>query len=200
MRQPPGYRDPRGLGDAAGTAIEASHQRFGRSHPGARRVCGRARRQRTASADPSEAIRAAGGRSIAYERRYGIGERATDRVRYPTNPPLNGPHAPVPPQDGSYAGLSTPPTEQLVHSLGHGRVHIQYRPGLPAAIVHRLEALFDEDPQHVLLYANRTRMPAAIAVSAWGHGALFEDHSEPALGAIRAFRDGYGDRGPELMP
>jgi hypothetical protein len=87
-----------------------------------------------------------------------------------------------------------------VHSLEHGRVHIQYRPGSSASIVRCLDALVEEDPHHMLLYANRTRMPAAIAVSAWGHGVLFDNYSERAGRAFRAFRDVFRDRGPELMP
>ena len=147
--------------------------------------------------DLGAAVRAADARLISDDYAYGIGDHPDGRVDYRTNPPTNGPHAPVAAADGNYAGVEPPPVEQLVHAQEHGRIVVQYRPGLPAAQLAQLEALFEEDPYHVILVENRTEMPCEIAVTAWGHGLLCDTFSASALAAIRAFRDTYRDEGPE---
>ncbi len=129
----------------------------------------------------------------------GEGEHTTDPVKYPMNPPTNGPHNPVWAADGNYAGRTTPEIEQLVHSLEHGRVQIQYRPGLPAAQVAQLEALFDESPQHMQLFENATDMKGDVAVTAWTHSIAFPALTDATFDAIRAFRDQYRDQGPEYV-
>lgn len=129
----------------------------------------------------------------------GTGEHTTDQVEYPMNPPTNGPHNPIWAADGNYAGRTTPPVEQLVHALEHGRILIQYRPGLPAKQVSQLEALFDEAPQHVLLFENSTGMKGDVAVTAWTHSMVFPSLDAPAFDAIRAFREEYRDKGPEFV-
>jgi hypothetical protein len=121
-------------------------------------------------------------------------------VKYPTNPPTNGPHHPQWAADGDYAGRATPQTEMLVHSLEHGRIEIQYRPGLPQAQIDQLQALYREDPEHVLLFENETNMDCDVAVTAWGHGLLCDRFSDDVFDAIRAFRDTYRDQGPEYVP
>ena len=88
----------------------------------------------------------------------------------------------------------------LVHALEHGRIEIQYAPGLPADQVAQLSALYDEDPAHMLVFENATDMKAAVAVTAWGHGLLFDRFSPQVFDAIRAFRATYRDKGPELVP
>jgi hypothetical protein len=147
--------------------------------------------------DLATAARRAGARFIAYDYAFGINQHTTRAVRYPTNPPTNGPHFPVPGADGDYAGQTPPPTEQVVHALEHGRVVIQYRPGLPTAQVAQLVALFAEAPRHVLLVENRTGMRCEVAVTAWGHGMLCPTFRPQVLDAIRAFRATYLDKGPE---
>ncbi len=129
----------------------------------------------------------------------GTGEHTTDSVKYPMNPPTNGAHDPVWAADGNYAGRTTPEIEQLVHSLEHGRVQIQYRPGLPAAQVAQLEALFDEAPQHMQLFENATGMQGDVAVTAWTHSITFPALTDAAFDAIRAFREQYRDQGPEYV-
>lgn len=149
--------------------------------------------------DLSAASRAAGGRLTTYDWDYGTGAHVRGPVQYPQNPPTNGPHDPQWAADGNYAGHATPKTERLVHALEHGRIEIQYRPGLPASEVNRLAALYEEDSRHVLLFENTTRMDADVAVTAWGHGLLFSRFTDPAIDAIRAFRDTYRDKGPETV-
>ncbi|MBO9534737.1 MAG: DUF3105 domain-containing protein [Solirubrobacteraceae bacterium] len=143
---------------------------------------------------------AAGAKTISYKWSYGTGAHTTDPVKYPTNPPTNGPHHPQWASDGDYAGRATPQTEMLVHALEHGRIEIQYSPDLPAEDVAQLQALYEEDPAHLLLFENATDMPAQVAVTAWGHGLLFDSFSPQVFDAIRAFKTTYRDKGPELVP
>lgn len=149
--------------------------------------------------DLKAAARAAGGQSSSYDWKYGTGAHTSEPVKYRMNPPTNGPHNPVWAADGNYAGRTTPQVEQLVHSLEHGRIQIQYRPGLPAAQIKQLEALYDEDPRHMQLFQNSTDMEGDVAVTAWGHGLVFEEWNPGVFDAIRAFRDEYRDKGPEYV-
>lgn len=64
------------------------------------------------------------------------------QVRYGTNPPTSGPHSPTPAGDGIYG--DPPPTEELVHSLEHGRVIVQYQQDLRAEAKVGLRALYRE--------------------------------------------------------
>lgn len=188
-------------GGAAAVAILAGAIAFALSTGGA----GEEPSERTASipaqqtSDLKTAAKAAGGRFTSYDWDYGTGAHTTDPVKYRMNPPTNGPHDPVWAADGNYAGRTTPQIEQLVHSLEHGRIEIQYRPGLPEAQVKQLEALYEEDPHHVLLFENTTGMDCDVAVTAWGHGLLCETWNDGVFDAIRAFRDTYRDKGPEYV-
>ena len=150
--------------------------------------------------DLEAAAKLAGATFTTYDRDYGSSNHVTTPVRYPQNPPTNGPHHPDWADDGNYAAAATPPTEQLVHALEHGRIEIQYRPGLPQAQIDRLLALYEEAPQHVLLFENATGMKPEVAATAWGHGLLIPRFTDSGFDAIRAFRDRYVDKGPELVP
>jgi hypothetical protein len=150
--------------------------------------------------DLATAAERADGRFISYDYAYGINDHVPGKVSYPTNPPTNGPHFPEPAKDGDYAGAVTPPTEQLVHAMEHGRVEIQYRTGLPKHRIAQLVALYNEDPHHVLLFENKTNMPCEVAVTAWGHGMLCPKFTDAVFDAVRAFREQYRDKGPELIP
>jgi hypothetical protein len=149
--------------------------------------------------DLRTAVKAAHARTTSYDRAYGNGTHVTSAVHYPQNPPTNGPHHPQWAADGNYVGRATPQTEMLVHALEHGRIEIQYRPGLPAAQVAQLEALYREDPAHVLLFENATDMDCDVAVTAWGHGVLCDTFSPAVVDAVRTFRDRYRDHGPEYV-
>lgn len=144
--------------------------------------------------------RVAGARLVSYRYAFGINQHTYESVRYPTNPPTNGPHAPTWAQDGNYAGQPAPPTEMVVHAQEHGRVVIQYRPGTPRAILEKLVGLYEESPQHVLLVENATGMRCEVAATAWGHGVLCPSFSDRSIDALRAFRDRYRDKGPEAVP
>jgi hypothetical protein len=146
------------------------------------------------------AAQAAGAQLVHHDWSYGINDHVDGRVRYPTNPPTNGPHANTWAQDGSYANLEPPATEQVVHAQEHGRIVIQYRPGLPADQIAALQKLYDEDPSRVLLLENRTGMPCPVAATAWGHAILCRGTDARSLDALRSFRDAYRDKGPETVP
>src|SRR4051795_5066168 len=68
----------------------------------------------------------------------------TGKVKYKTNPPTSGNHNPTPAQDGLYAPGNEPAPENWVHSLEHGRVLFQYKPGTPQSQVARLQKLAEE--------------------------------------------------------
>ncbi len=149
--------------------------------------------------DLAAATREAGARRISYRYGYGINDHTTEPVEYPTNPPTNGPHAPVWTQDGLYAGLLAPPTEEVVHAQEHGRIVLQYRPGLPEVQLRQLVSLYEESPEHVLLVENATEMPCDVAATAWGQGLLCPRLTDRSFDALRAFRDAYRDKGPETV-
>lgn len=127
----------------------------------------------------------------------------TGPVHYRSNPPTSGNHNPMPASDGDYVGQATPPPENLVHSLEHGRIEIQYRPGLPAGQVAHLQELFAEpEPpyapgQYLLLFANDTGMPYAVAATAWNHLLACPAFNARIFDAIRAFRLRWTFQAPE---
>ena len=126
----------------------------------------------------------------------------TTTVNYKTNPPTSGNHNPTPAQDGIYAPGNTPTKEHFVHTLEHGRIEIQYRPGTPKHTRDQLETLFNE-PMHglpgykMLLFQNNTNMPYAVAATAWTHLLGYPRMNAKVFDAIRAFRAAYTDKAPE---
>ncbi len=121
---------------------------------------------------------------------------------YKTNPPTSGNHAPDWYADGVYEPGTTPELGKLVHTLEHGRINVQYKPGTPAETVRQLEALLAEqsDGYHMLLYENTTGMDAAVAATTWGHSITFPEMNPQVFDAIRTFRGEYIDQGPENVP
>jgi len=126
-------------------------------------------------------------------------------LNYKTNPPTSGNHNPVPAQDGIYAPANTPAKEHLVHALEHGRIEIQYRPGTTGHVIAQLNTLFDEPVKgqagyKTLLFQNPTRMPYAIAATAWTQLLACPTMNPQVFDALRAFRTTYVDKGPEFIP
>jgi hypothetical protein len=121
---------------------------------------------------------------------------------YKTNPPTSGNHFPEWYQDGVYNAGDTPNLGMLVHTLEHGRIDVQYKPGTPKHTVAELEALLAEqsDGYHMLLFQNTTNMPAQIAATAWGHSLTCPQFNNKVFDAIRTFRARYIDQGPEDVP
>ena len=121
---------------------------------------------------------------------------------YKTNPPTSGNHTPTWYEDGIYAPGDVPNLGKLVHPLEHGRIDIQYKPGTPATTVAQLETLYNEmdGGHHLLLFQNETKMPFAVAATAWDHQLGCPTMNDKVFDAIRAFRTEYIDKGPEIVP
>ena len=121
---------------------------------------------------------------------------------YKQNPPTSGNHFPQWYEDGIYAPGDTPELGKLVHTLEHGRIDIQYKPGTPAATVAQLETLYNEmdGGHHLLLFENTTGMKAAVAATAWDASLNCATMNPQVFDAIRAFRTEHIDKGPEVVP
>jgi hypothetical protein len=127
------------------------------------------------------------------------GREHTDQpVEYKTNPPTSGNHNPQPAADGEYG--KDPGTMHLVHSLEHGRVIIQWAPTVPRRRIAQLRGLFEEDPYHLILTPNGTKMPYEVAITAWGHSAGCKKFTNEAFDVFRDFKTRYVDKAPEFVP
>ena len=118
---------------------------------------------------------------------------------YHTNPPTSGNHVTTPFQqaDGAYA--KRPELIEIVHSLEHGRIEVQYAPDLPEADQLALKGVFDDSPSGMLLFPNPD-MPYEVAATAWTQllGCKRYEGAK-TLDAIRDFRDQFRGRGPEAQ-
>jgi Protein of unknown function (DUF3105) len=128
-----------------------------------------------------------------------------DKVTYKTNPPTSGNHNPTPAQDGIYRPGNTPPKENFVHTLEHGRIEFQYKAGASAADIAKLRGLAEEPfngsaGYHTLLFENNTNMPAPFAVTAWTKSLTCSSLTPQALDAMRDFRKAFTDKAPEFIP
>ncbi|MBJ7331872.1 MAG: DUF3105 domain-containing protein [Solirubrobacteraceae bacterium] len=124
---------------------------------------------------------------------------------YKTNPPTSGTHNPEPAQDGVYDAGNSPEVNNWVHTLEHGRILIQYKPGTPKKTIDQLTTLTGENVNgspgyHMVLMENTTDMPYEVAAVSWTRTLGCKDFDEKAFDAIRAFRDKYVDKAPELVP
>jgi hypothetical protein len=127
------------------------------------------------------------------------------KVTYKTNPPTSGNHNPTPAADGIYRAGNTPPKENFVHSLEHGRIEFQYKKGASAADVAKLRALAEEPVNdtpgyHMLMFENNTSMPTEFAAAAWTKSITCGQLTPQAIDAMREFRKAYTDKGPEFIP
>jgi Protein of unknown function (DUF3105) len=128
-------------------------------------------------------------------------ERDFTAADYKTNPPTSGNHFPTWAEDGVYPAGNTPQLGLLVHTLEHGRIDVQYKPGSPQETVDQLNALLAEsEGYHMLLFENPTGMDAAVAATAWGHSLTCPEMNDKVFDAIRTFRNEYIDQGPENVP
>jgi hypothetical protein len=125
--------------------------------------------------------------------------------KYKTNPPTSGAHRPTPADDGVYAPDNAPDKENFVHTLEHGRIELQYAPTAPQSVRNQLYSLFNEKNKgvagyHMLLFQNNTNMPYEVAATAWTQLLGCKSVNANTWDAIRAFRDRFTDKGPELIP
>lgn len=129
----------------------------------------------------------------------------TKPVKYRSNPPTSGDHNPDPALDGIYDPANTPEPEHYVHTLEHGRIEVQYKPGTPKDEIAQLESVVSEKFQDkaaykTLLFENNTDMPYDVAVTAWGHIAGCKSLTDGVFDVIRDFRAKYVDKAPEILP
>lgn len=117
---------------------------------------------------------------------------------YKTSPPTSGPHVEPPYQqaDGAYAEM--PAEINLVHTLEHGRLEIQYSPDLPSKDQLALKGLYDTMYGAALLFPN-DRMPYEVAATTWTNLLGCPTYKGAAtLDAIRAFgKETWGKYGGE---
>jgi hypothetical protein len=149
------------------------------------------------------AVKAAGCRLQTFIPGPADREHVTGSVTYKQNPPVFGPHYPIPLSDGDYAHGAAPQTERAVHALEHGRVDIWFKPTLPANAISQLETLFNEPiaqgapKAYKQLLIPRPDMPSAVAASAWGQQLTCPKFNAKVFDALRAFRKAFVDHAPE---
>jgi hypothetical protein len=117
---------------------------------------------------------------------------------YKTSPPTSGNHVEPPYQqaDGAY---SEPPEQvNVVHSLEHGRLAIQYSPDLPEQGQLELKGLYDTMYGAALLFPNGD-MVYEVAATTWTNLLACREYKGAAtLDAIRAFgKETWGKYGGE---
>ena len=157
--------------------------------------------------DFDQAVKAAGCVFTTYtsEGRTHLPSDTATNNNYKTNPPTSGAHRPTPAQDGVYAPGNPPAKENAVHALEHGRIEIEYAPSISKQQRAQLNTLFNErvkgvEGYHELLFENNTNMPYQVAAVAWTQLLGCKTMNAQTFDAIRAFRDRFVDKGPELIP
>jgi Protein of unknown function (DUF3105) len=117
---------------------------------------------------------------------------------YGTNPPTSGSHVDTGFQQADGAYRREPPLINVVHSLEHGRMEIQYSPDLPERQQLALKGLYDTMYAGVLLFPN-SQMPYEVAATTWTNLIGCETYrGSITLDAIRDFgRQTWGRFGGE---
>ena len=126
-------------------------------------------------------------------------EPGTQPPAYGTVPPTSGDHISPPLQqaDGAWADPAEP--INVVHSLEHGRIAIQYNPALPESAQLELKGFYDTIYSGALLFPNPD-MPYAVAATAWRNLiGCPRWQGQQTLDAVRAFGIANFDRAPEPM-
>ena len=82
---------------------------------------------------------------------------------------------------------------------------MQYSPKASKTVRDQLAALFNEKLKgvsgyHMVLFENNTQMPYEVAATAWTHIMGCKTVNDKTWDALRAFRDRFVDKGPELIP
>lgn len=121
--------------------------------------------------------------------------------KFKTNPPTSGTHDPTAATDGVYPFGKMPSVGQITHALEHGRIGIQYGPQVTEKQYAQLETLLGEtDNFHQLLFRNQTKMPFAVAATAWTQLLGCKTFNPKVFDAMRNFRERYTDLAPEAVP
>ncbi len=106
---------------------------------------------------------------------------------YKTNPPTSGNHVEPPYQQADGAYSEAPRELDIVHSLEHGRLEIQYSPDLSDSAQLELIGLYDSLFGATLLFPN-DNMPYEVAATTWRNLLGCNEYKGAiTLDAIRAF-------------
>jgi len=113
-----------------------------------------------------------------------------------TNPPVTGRRVEQTiAADGSHIGARPPSLHASMHALLHGRVLIQYRPGLPRPEIRALDRLVRNDPDGVVGFENQTGMTSPVAATAYLSLLTCPRADAASLRALRIYRDRRRDFG-----
>jgi hypothetical protein len=117
---------------------------------------------------------------------------------YKTSPPTSGNHVEPPYQQADGAYSEEPEQLNVVHSLEHGRLAIQYSPNLPEQAQLELKGLYDTMYGASLLFPNE-EMVYDVAAATWTNLLACREYKGAAtLDAIRAFgKETWGKYGGE---
>jgi hypothetical protein len=106
-------------------------------------------------------------------------------------PPTFGPPSRAP-RPGVY---SRPlPRRDLVGALRQGIVVLQYRRSVASRALGDLRAVADQDPRRTILAPDATRMPYAVAATAWRRLLGCRAVDGRVVRALQGFRDRYRGR------
>ncbi|MCW3049354.1 MAG: hypothetical protein JWO74_3638 [Solirubrobacterales bacterium] len=124
---------------------------------------------------------------------------------FKTNPPTSGNHNPTPAADGVYAPGNEPEIANWVHTLEHGRIEYQYKPGASAADIAKLQALAQAPLNgtagyHTLVFQNNSGMSPKFALVAWTHSLTCNALTPQSEQAMKDFRAAFTDKAPEIIP
>jgi hypothetical protein len=116
---------------------------------------------------------------------------------YKTNPPTSGNHVEPPYQQADGAYKEMPKELDIVHSLEHGRLEIQYSPNLAESAQLELVGLYDSMYGATLLFPNEN-MPYEVAATTWRNLIGCNEYKGAiTLDAIRDFGKQTWSKGPE---
>lgn len=117
---------------------------------------------------------------------------------YKTSPPTSGNHVEPPYQQADGAYSEAPDQLNVVHSLEHGRMAIQYSPDLSEQGQLELKGLYDTMYGAALLFPN-DEMVYEVAATTWTNLLACREYKGAAtLDAIRAFgKETWGKYGGE---
>lgn len=88
------------------------------------------------------------------------------KITYHTNPPTSGNHVQPPYQQADGAYSATPDLIDVVHSMEHGRMEIQYSSKLAESRQLELKGLYDTLYGGTLMFPNDS-MPYQVAATTW---------------------------------
>lgn len=118
---------------------------------------------------------------------------------YKTSPPTSGDHIGPPLQQADGAYSETPRPQDVVHSIEHGRIAIQYDPELPEKDQLELKGLYDSAYSGALLFPNPD-MPYAVAATAWTNLiGCPEWQGAKTIDAIKSFGIELQNKAPESI-